>query len=553
MRARGYWWVSQGTTYERSLKDSTLWAPQSDKRGRSWFYWDNVSKVKAGDVIFHYADGAIRAVSVATTDGQPAAKTLREGRWSDKGWRVNVDVHALVEPLPIQAIGPRLVALNIEKGPVTRAGGASPGYLYELPDDAVESIVEPLNLDGLPPELARALDEWKLTPSQPSLADLPAAFHDALARAGLHYPAELVPRFLAALLTKRFVILSGLSGSGKTRLAQAFAQFIGAGRDAYRVIAVGADWTGNDAIVGYLDRLNGGYVKTDALQLMLHARQDPELPHVLILDEMNLSHVERYFADLLSALESDEPMTLHANVGEVDGVPPRLCLPANLFIIGTVNVDETTYLFSPKVLDRANVIEFRAGHAEMARALQSPQAVALDTLAGAGLPFAKLFVAAARAEAPDLSEDDHAGLTAELLLLFDALSDAGAEFGFRAAAEIARFAAHYGALRQHVEGWLDDAIDAQIMHKLLPRLNGARSQLAPALWSLAVLCGERAPGAPSGDPALSAQLDAARRMSGDDPVALAARDGARYPRSLRKIARMWQALERNGFTSFMDA
>ena len=240
MRERGYWWVSQGTTFERSLKESYLWAPQSDKRGRAWFYWDNVSKVKTGDVIFHYADGAIRAVSVAIADGQPAGKSLREGKPTDKGWRVNVDVHELSDPLPIHAIGPRLVALNIEKGPITRTGGASPGYLYNSP-------TKPSNPSSSRCAWPACRLGWRACstsgnspPAQPDLADLPAAFHAALASAGLHYPDSLVRRFLAALLTKRFVILSGLSGSGKTRLALAFAQWITAGRDAYRVVAVGA-------------------------------------------------------------------------------------------------------------------------------------------------------------------------------------------------------------------------------------------------------------------------------------------------------------------------
>ena len=95
------------------------------------------------------------------------------------------------------------------------------------------------------------------------------------------------------------------------------------------------------------------------------------MPHFLILDEMNLSHVERYFADMLSAIESGEPLHLHSEAGTVghpalpSGVPRELSLPPNLFIVGTVNVDETTYMFSPKVLDRANVLEFRVTEEEM--------------------------------------------------------------------------------------------------------------------------------------------------------------------------------------------
>ncbi len=384
MQQRQYWWVSQGATFEQSIKDSYIWAPQGDKRGRAWFYWENVSKVKKGDVIFHYADGYIRAVSVATGDGQATGRMVREGGYSSKGWRANVELHELAEPVAMQHIGPRLQALNIEKGPINRNGNASPGYLYELPEDAVESIVEPMSLNGLSKELANLLAEWKLTQSRRDvpLARVAEAFHQQLVRAGLSVSPSLTQRVIASLLTKRFIILAGLSGSGKTKLAQAFARWVAPNPGCYAVVAVGADWTSNENIVGYADRLNGGYVQTPTLQLLLRARDNPDAPHVLILDEMNLSHVERYFADVLSAIESGEPMTLHTGLAMLDGVPPQIALPPNLFIVGTVNADETTYAFSPKVLDRANVIEFRATAQAMADFLNQPNiAVDLGVLA----------------------------------------------------------------------------------------------------------------------------------------------------------------------------
>jgi len=131
------------------------------------------------------------------------------------------------------------------------------------------------------------------------------------------------------------------------------------------MVSVGADWTNREPILGYPNALESGkYVKPDngVLDLILNAELDPNKPYFLILDEMNMSHVERYFADFLSAMESTErTISLHPEGEEWDDcdVPASLILPQNLFIIGTVNIDETTYMFSPKVLDRANVIEFR--------------------------------------------------------------------------------------------------------------------------------------------------------------------------------------------------
>ena len=121
------------------------------------------------------------------------------------------------------------------------------------------------------------------------------------------------------------------------------------------------------------------FQSTKILDLLLAARNDLSRPYFLILDEMNLSHVERYFADFLSALESkDGYLLLHRegrllprkHGGSCD-VPETLPLPRNVFFIGTVNVDETTYMFSPKVLDRANVIEFRVGSDAASKFLRS--------------------------------------------------------------------------------------------------------------------------------------------------------------------------------------
>jgi hypothetical protein len=138
------------------------------------------------------------------------------------------------------------------------------------------------------------------------------------------------------------------------------------------VVAVRPDWTDHRGLLGYLNPLSNKYVTTPFLELLLRADEEcqiaqraqrPPRPFFVLLDEMNLARVEHYFADFLSALESGEPLSLHENAAIEEGeeehaVPRRLAIPPNLFLLGTVNVDETTYLFSPKVLDRAFTIEF---------------------------------------------------------------------------------------------------------------------------------------------------------------------------------------------------
>jgi 5-methylcytosine-specific restriction protein B len=324
-----------------------------------------------------------------------------------------------------------------------------------------------------------------------------------------HFVVDLVTarRYAASLLTKRFVILTGLSGSGKTKLAHAFAAWIAESDTQYRVIAVGADWTTNENLLGYQDALRPEIYRkptNGALDLMLRARDDTERPYFLILDEMNLSHVERYFADMLSAIESGEQIALHSASEDLPGgdgdtlhVPPRLALPKNLFIVGTVNVDETTYMFSPKVLDRANVIEFRATAEQIETFLDDPQPIRMEALAYKGAGYGVAFVAAAAGAAPalaDLPATIHpngaqcaADLKARMVEAFKALVPIGAEFGFRTAHEIARFVAFHATLTG--PGWqFSTALDAQVYQKLLPKLHGSERRLGPVLTALAEFC-----------------------------------------------------------------
>ena len=129
-----------------------------------------------------------------------------------------------------------------------------------------------------------------------------------VAEAGLKYAPGLMKRFVCAQLAKPFVVLTGLSGSGKTKLAEAFTKWIGV-ENTVNIVPVGADWTNNEKLLGYPNALDpDNYVMPDTgvLKLMLDANENQDLPFFLILDEMNLSHVERYFADFLSTMESHD-------------------------------------------------------------------------------------------------------------------------------------------------------------------------------------------------------------------------------------------------------
>jgi hypothetical protein len=340
----------------------------------------------------------------------------------------------------------------------------------------------------------RGAARWPDT-EEADLTDLIPSAIEALRSINLVFPEELVQRFCAALLTKRFVILTGLTGSGKTKLAHAFGRWIAAEPDSQcKILAVGADWTSNQQVFGYPDALNNDrYETTPALDFILEAanEENQDRPFFLILDEMNLSHVERYFSDFLSAIETGKEIDLYS--GEDRGsVPQRLSLPSNLYIVGTVNVDETTYMFSPKVLDRANVLEFKVSMSDMATFLENPVQRTMDGIDAQGSDFGNSFVEETLNEELDLSEEEMALLRNELLKWFSVMEKAGWQFGFRTTSEIVRFVHNHKRLAAG-EWRLLDAFDAQVIQKILPRLHGSRTTMEPLIWALLRLSYENIP------------------------------------------------------------
>ncbi|MCD7972451.1 MAG: DUF3578 domain-containing protein [Candidatus Azobacteroides sp.] len=360
-------------------------------------------------------------------------------------------------------------------------------------------------------------------------------------RTGLLFNPDLVNRYAISLLTKPFVILSGLSGSGKTKLALSFAKWLTGKSEQVKIISVGADWNNREYLLGYPNALHEKqYVKPDngVLDFIIRASNDPDMPYFLILDEMNLSYVERYFADFLSTMESRQPITLHPGPGVWDDkIPPTLTLPENLYITGTINVDETTYMFSPKVLDRANVIEFRINAEEMTTFLAECKPLDADAADHLGASMQKDFVE--RSKSNNLESDPD---TNNILLdFFTALKKAGAEFGYRTASEIYRYItiakeleASDGSDEEEVKR-KNHRIDVVIMQKLLPKLHGSRKKIQPILQTLWNLCQKK------GDKTTIEKED----IRFDEQFI--------YPLSAAKIWQMNKNAKDNGFTSYAEA
>jgi 5-methylcytosine-specific restriction enzyme B len=369
--------------------------------------------------------------------------------------------------------------------------------------------------------------------------DVNLFFYD-VKESGLQFSKLLINRFVASLCTKPFLILSGLSGSGKTKLAQAFAQWICQDYKQFCIVPVGADWTNREPLLGYPNALKPDeYIKPDngALDVIIEANKHPELPYFLILDEMNLSHVERYFADFLSVMESKGDISLFAEGVDINGVSAKLSLPTNLFIIGTVNIDETTYMFSPKVLDRANAIEFRVTKDEIENFFANKKEVDMDKLRTKGASMAQSFLK--MAETKVFAEQDLTETHKTLVTFFEQLKKTGAEFGYRSATEIIRLINQLSVIDSDLT--MNEKLDIAIMQKLLPKLHGSRRKLCPVLLTLGGFCVDKA------------------KLENIEKDVFAKEDfnfkseGVIYPISLEKIARMYKGAIENGFASYAEA
>lgn len=275
---------------------------------------------------------------------------------------------------------------------------------------------------------------------------------------------RLVYAALHSVESKRFILLAGLSGTGKTSMARAFAQAYCEVKGLppaqhYAQISVWPDWTDPTGLLGFVNPLADPptFHETPALRFILAASREPDKPFFLCLDEMNLARVEHYFAPFLSAMEGRGGLlTIHTGE-KVDLIPPVIPWPQNLFIIGTVNMDESTHPFSDKVLDRAFTFEF--WHADLKAWREK---------------------AAARAPADVLQR------VADVLQeLYTALAPARRHFAYRTCDEVLGLCSARSGLS------LEAALDAAVMAKVLPKVRGeSGGALSEALAKAAEICGK---------------------------------------------------------------
>lgn len=344
------------------------------------------------------------------------------------------------------------------------------------------------------------------------------------------YPRHIIENFLTLIRTHDLIILAGDSGSGKTNLVQSFAKAIGG---VSKIIPVKPNWTSSEDLLGYYNPLEKKYLATPFLEALIEAKQNPDIPYFICLDEMNLARVEYYFADFLSKLEErneqptiqlysdDEAAHVLAELkgvvsvisnaqekfsknGIVDfvalmqdeevnaemkrafgfsdkdslikyhgdirrmlagvlGTPSSITIPANVRIIGAINIDETTHYLSPKILDRAHVMKFKSP-------LLTDWDAIFDEIDSYGLDDVTLPLVFDIEELGERTPYPKFERTNEFCELFttlnrDVFDPLGVEFGMRTI----RQGLNYVSLFSDVNDNKSLAINNFIVHKVLPK------------------------------------------------------------------------------------
>jgi len=358
---------------------------------------------------------------------------------------------------------------------------------------------------------------------------------------GFIYPDGLIENFYLSLKTKPFVLLAGISGTGKTRLVRLFAEAL---KCKYKLVSVRPDWSDGSDLLGYKN-IQGKFVPGAVIDYIKKANENPDEIYFLCLDEMNLARVEYYFSDFLSKMETRRregvefvtDKLLDSDTFEYEDDREKygdIIIPENLYIVGTVNMDETTHPFSKKVLDRANTIEFNEVYLANFK-LDDGLETDIDVI-----PFKvnNDFLKAEYLTLKDCLEDDEEFIMEiidKLVEINNILQEANLQVGYRVRDELCFY-----MLYNHREELLDKntAFDFQLMQKILPRIQGSGEAIRRVLVKLFEFT-------------TGHDLSTEEGNIGEKAMDyVKANSDLLYPRSATKLAYMLKRFEEEGFTSY---
>lgn len=348
---------------------------------------------------------------------------------------------------------------------------------------------------------------------------------DAVDESGYVFSDEQVATFLTAVRTKPFLILAGVSGTGKTHLPITIAKATGS---AYHVAPVAPSWIDSSQLVGYRD-IEGTFHPGPLLLFAKIAQENPEKEHFFILDEMNLARVEYYLSEVLSCMET---MEVNPSTGRLESLPiapdsdATYCdvgIPSNLCFIGSINMDESTQPISKKVLDRAFVLEFNdIDLTAQNRPAPTPTVLQSWTAADWGADRVPLYGTCG------LTNDEFQAISSLLHDINKIFRPAGFNFGFRLRNEVCAFVANARGLEQYFSGpnICSSPLDSALKSKILTRVEGHTMLLADILKDLRAILTTDSGGDAISDAATSRQ------------------------RTLNKISDMLSIFERTGYASY---
>ncbi|PLR71029.1 McrB family protein [Bacillus sp. UMB0728] len=282
------------------------------------------------------------------------------------GWHVSIDGTLRKLPIDFEAYNEHII---IETHAI---------YVdYDFFNDVI--LTEGLIKQGNPVSLDKKVKLKEITEEpigdfeeeQYSEEDFLNTLFDQLNKTGLIFEKKQLVNYHTALKTRRLVILSGPSGTGKTQVVFQYAKALGiVNKDMqqFKMIPVKPNWKDDTDLIGFLDTINNIYRPSESglVDVLIEAKNNQDKIYLICFDEMNLAKVEYYFSQFLSVLElegNERKISLYSKklVGRVlngEQYPHEISILPNVLFVGTINNDETTQTLSDKVLDRANFIEF---------------------------------------------------------------------------------------------------------------------------------------------------------------------------------------------------
>jgi len=487
-----------------------LWSPQKDKRGGD--IYKNMRHVEVGDRVIHLIDNSeIAGISIVKKNAQETFG-LPGTNWDGPAYLIELESYIQLNPSLYKSdlLIPKYKNLLLDISEKS-----------EVFYNKILSLRQGAYLTPCPVKLLSLINKVYKAKSNKDLPHIDSTILENLGQENSHNEFDRMAMKdilqIVSIKTKPFIILAGLSGTGKSRLVRTLAyksnniKSDSANKihppSNFQLIKVKPNWHDSSELLGYESRISGKdrFVTTDFIRFIVKAWQHPETPFFLCLDEMNLAPVEQYFAEYLSAVETrrmyDGKIRSDALISSAlirkyaenaDGVDDAydlwaelelsdsdiqeelkqkgISLPENLIVMGTVNMDETTHSFSRKVLDRAMTMEMN--DIDLVNIGLSSDSDDWDYPA-APIPY-KMII-------PDKTQgsevykelgDRGEAILDYLVMINDHLEGSPFKIAYRVRDEFLLYAYNFSLLEERPDNWLTVVLDEMTLMKILPRIEG---------------------------------------------------------------------------------